>query len=87
MGFLGRMLFATQGVIAVAVLGITYAAVAAPIINMVRNRGGPFTEVVDQLESVVPLLIALLLLFIVVWFVISGARQERARNQRRRPPL
>lgn len=87
MGFLGRLLFATQAVIALAGLGIVFAQAGKPLINKAQAQGGPFTPVVDQLETVVPLLIGALLLFVPVWFIVSGARQERARNQRRNPPL
>lgn len=87
MGFLGRLLFSTQGVIAIAALGIIFARVVMPIINMGQSDGGPYTPVLDQLETLVPLLIGALLLFIPVWFIVSGARQERARQQNQRPPL
>jgi len=85
MGFLGRMLYATQGVIAVAVLGLIYAQVGVPLINDIEAEGGPFTPVATRLETVIPLLISFLLLFVVVWFIASGAQQERARDQRRPP--
>jgi hypothetical protein len=88
MGFLGRLLFATQAIVAIAALGIVFAQAGMPIINMAQDSGGPFTPVVDNLETVVPLLIGALFLFVPVWFIVSGARRERARNQQnRRPPL
>lgn len=86
MGFLGRLLFATSAVVSLAGLGIVYAQAGVPLINMAQRRGGPFTTVVDSLETVMPLLIGALLLFVPLWFVISGAQQERARDERR-PPL
>jgi hypothetical protein len=86
MGFLGRLMYATASVIALAGLGIVYAQAGVPLINMAQRRGGPFTTVVDSLETMMPLLIGALLLFVPIWFIISGAQQERARD-RRRPPL
>lgn len=87
MGFVGRLLFATQAIVALAGLGIVFAQAGMPIINMAQQRGGPFTPVVNQLETMMPLLIGALLLFVPVWFIIAGARRERSRDQRRRPPI
>jgi len=88
MGFLGRLLYSVQAVIAIAVFGIVFAQVAMPIINMGQERGGPFTSILTDMETLVPPLIGALFLFVIIWLIISGAQQERTRDQQnRRPPL
>lgn len=90
MGWMGRMFYASRAIVALCGLGIVFAQAGMPIINMAQGEhSGPFTPVVDSLESMMPLLIGGLLLFVPVWFVISSAQRERARNQQqnRRPPL
>lgn len=80
-----RVVVAT--IVAVSAVALLYVEVAVPIIDMGSGDGaftGPFSVIVTRVETMVPLVIALLLLGIVIWMVVSTVQQER--TVRRPPP-
>jgi hypothetical protein len=71
----------------VGLLGVLYAEVGTRIIAIAGTGGsseGFLSPTVDQVGTVMPYLIAVMILGILVWFVFSSAQSERA-VQRRGP--
>jgi hypothetical protein len=73
-------------IVAVGAVALLYAEVGLKLINMGTGNGeftGPFSGLMTDVETVVPLVLAAFLLGIVVWFVASTVQRERSV---RRPP-
>lgn len=80
-----RVVVAT--IVAVSAVALLYVEVALPLIEMGSGDGsmtGPFSVIITRVETMVPLVIALLLLGIVIWLVVSTVQRERSVS--RRPP-
>lgn len=86
MSFLARIRVTLAVLISASLIGLLYVEVALPLINMGTGDGqftGPFSDVLSQVETVVPLVISLLLLGIVVWLLASSVQEETRRRVRR----
>lgn len=68
--------FATT--IAVAIAGILFYRVGvAELFPMAA--GGPFSPAVDQLETLVPIVLAIIEVGVAAWALTGGVQQERSR--------
>jgi hypothetical protein len=67
--------------IANAIAGIIYYRVGvAELFPMATGASsGPFTPAVTTLETLVPIVIAVIQLGVVVWVVVGGVQKERSR--------
>jgi len=86
MSFLARIRVTLAVLIATSLIGLLFVEVAQPLINMGSGDGqfsGPFSDVVTRVETVVPLVIALVLLGTVVWLLASSVQEETRRRVRR----
>jgi len=58
-----------------------------PLFDMAGTGGqfsGFLSPTIDNLQTLIPLIISALALGIVLWYLVSGAQEERARNRVRR---
>jgi hypothetical protein len=83
-----RMAFVFQAIVAIATIAVIYARAAKPLVKMGTsgNFQGFLSTPISQLDTVVPLVLAFLLLGTVVWFVAGGVRDEQSVNRRRPRP-
>lgn len=83
-----RFMFAFLVVIGSAYLAIVYSRVWKPIYDMLTgDYSGPFTSAVaGPVDTTLPLIAGVLLLFAFVWLIASEVQSERARDVIRRGP-
>jgi len=89
MGTFARLRVTSVVIFAVAMVALIYAEAGTLLIDMGTGDGdftGPFSEVISSVESLVPLVLAFILLGIVTWLVVSSVREERTVDQRRPGP-
>lgn len=88
MSVFGRLWFAFGGLTAIATVGVVYARVGKPLID-IATGDGPFTgfmsDLVTRVDTFFPVLLAMLTLAVAVYVLIGGITRERSVN-RRRPP-
>jgi len=67
--------------IANAIAGIIYYRVGVEHLFPMAQGGssGPFTPAVNSLETLVPIVIAVIQLGVVVWVIAGGVQKERSR--------
>ena len=81
MGYMGRLAFASGTTVAVGIATILYFRMGVQLIGMGQGEySGPFTPVVDALEFLVPLCLALILLGVWTWVVYGGVQRERTKR-------
>lgn len=87
MPFWLRLKFVFGSVVSIAMVALIYAEGAKPLIDMATgDLSGPFSSLANDIDYVVPLILALLLLGAVVYFLIGPVQRERSRTVGRRPP-
>jgi hypothetical protein len=72
--------------IGLAVLGILYATAGQQLLALVKpgqQFSGFMSSTVANIETVVPLVIAVLALGFTLWYIVSTVRQERTVEPRR----
>ena len=79
-----RIKFVFYAIVTCATVGVVYAQVGMPLIEMLDVRDGPFAFVGGQIETVIPLILGLLLLASVVYLVVGNVQDERSRAEVRR---
>lgn len=84
MGYLGRSIILASVTMSNFVLGIIWLQAGVRMINIGRDLmdGGPFSGVLDSLNLLIPLTIAVIQVGIVLWFLASPVQEERARRVR-----
>jgi hypothetical protein len=87
MGVWSRGWFAFGTSVAVATVGLVYARVGKVLIDLGLEGpfGGPFNPLLERVDSVVPVLLAAMIVGVAVYLVVGGVQRERTVN-RRRPP-
>lgn len=84
MSFIARVQITLATVVAVGFVGLLYIEIGLPLINMATGEfDGPFSDIANQIGTVIPLVLSLLLLGIVVWLIASSVQEERRRRVRR----
>jgi len=84
MSFVARIQITLATIIAVGFVGLLYIEIGLPLINMATGEfSGPFSSVANQIDTVVPLVLSLILLGMVVWLIASSVQEERRRRVRR----
>lgn len=83
MGLMGRLRVVIVTFISISFVGLIFDQLGRDLIQRVESQNGPFSDLATQLETLVPLVLVFLLLSITVWFILSGVRRERVRDQRR----
>jgi len=82
MSLLRRLQVVVATMISVGFVGIIYNEVGLLLVNQILNdSSGPFDTIAEQTETIVPLVLALLLLSIVAWFIVSSVREERVQRR------
>lgn len=79
MGISKRLAYVAAGSIANAVVGIIYYRIGVNnVFDLAQNaHSGPFTIVVTRLELMVPIILAIIQLFLLAYLIIGGVQQER----------
>lgn len=86
MGHAQRIQVAAVFEFAVILLGLVWATAGTEIIAFANDQqDGPFSSVIGQIDTLMPLLIGLLLLGPMVWLLVAPFQRERKRQVRRRP--
>lgn len=76
-----RIAYAVLAESALLFLGVLYATAGKDIIALGEGEhSGPFTWIVTQLDTVIPIVIGVLMLAIVIWMVVAPVQQERRRR-------
>lgn len=86
MGIFERMSVVVVTTIAVTVIGIVYAQVGQPLLDLVTGDGphtGFLSPTVGSLDTVIPLLLVSIELAVILWFIASSVEEER--TVRRQP--
>lgn len=83
MGLLGRFQVLAGTIIGVGFVGVVFNEIGRDLIARVEEQDGPFSGVAGQVETIVPLVLAGLLLAAVLWFIASAIQEERSVNRRR----
>lgn len=81
-----RIRFGVAATVALAALAIVWYQVVVPIIDLGESgakHSGTFSWVVEDLSTIGPVLIVVLLLVVWVYVLVGGVQQERARRPRR----
>jgi hypothetical protein len=67
--------------VANAIAGIIYYRVGVEHLFPMAQGGssGPFTPAVNQLETLVPIVIAVIQLGVIIWVIVGGVQKERSR--------
>lgn len=81
-----RLQFTFYSIITIATVGVIYSEAALPLIKLGGSGGsssGFLSSRIDQIETLVPLILAMLMLGIAIWFLVSGVQEERTVNRRR----
>jgi len=82
MSLLRRLQVVVATVISVGFVGIIYNELGLLLIDQILGESsGPFDIVAERIETVVPLVLALLLLGIIAWFLVSSVREERVQRR------
>lgn len=82
-----RALYAVYAVFTIGIVGVVYATAGKEIIAMGTGDGsstGFLSDVISNLDSLMPILLSALVLFTVLWFIVSPAQEERTVNRRQR---
>jgi len=89
MSVVTRLLFAIQAIGSILLVGIIFGAVGAPIAELAGEGGassGPFSGLVADVQTVLPLLLGAFALAVAVFVVVGGLTTERSSQEQRRPP-
>ena len=84
MGTWRRMAVLTVVTIAIAAVGIIYyrVGVAHLFPLATQTHAGPYSHVVDLLDWIVPVTLAIIELATILWAIGAGVKEERARVRR-----
>jgi hypothetical protein len=87
MGVWARGWFAFGTAVTIATVGLIYARVGKVLIALGLEGpfGGPFNPLLEQVDTIVPILLSAMLVGVAVYVVVGGVQRERTVN-RRRPP-
>lgn len=75
-----RISFVVAWEIAIAILAMMYATAGKDLIAFADNHQGEFSNVINQLDLMVPLVIAILALAPMIWLIVAPVQEERARR-------
>jgi|APHM01.1.fsa_nt_gi hypothetical protein len=82
MGFFSRFQVFVQVTFSIGVVAVIVQNVA-PVIDAEIDPTGSFTILSTQVQDLGPFVLAMFLLAIVVWFIVSTVREERSVEVRR----
>lgn len=88
MGLLARLQATIAVIVSISMVAIIYAKLQDPLISKAKSGGkwaGFMSKRVKDVDQLLPVVLALLLLGIVVWFVVSTVQSEKTK-QVRQPP-
>jgi hypothetical protein len=82
MGWLGRTIVLASVTISNFTLGIIWLQAGVRMVSIARDimGDGPFSGVVDMVDLIVPLAIAVIQIGIILWFLSAPVQEERARR-------
>ena len=83
MGFFRRFQIVVATVVSVGVVAVIIQNVGNTIVSFI-DPDAPFGELAGQVQSLGPLVLALFLLAILAWFLVSSVQEERTVETRRR---
>lgn len=86
MGVLARLRVLLAVSMSLGVVAIIFAAVGQRLIRLGGTDGqfsGFLSPVVERVGTIIPVLLAGLLLAIILWFLASSVQEERTRTRRR----
>lgn len=78
-----RMKYAAIVAVSATILALVYATAGVELIDIALASEGPFGSSVSMMETLVPIIIALMYLFAVAIVVVGPVQEERARSRRR----
>jgi multisubunit Na+/H+ antiporter MnhC subunit len=83
MGFFSRFQIVVATIISGGVVAVIIQNVGTVISDAI-DANGPFGEVASQAQTLGPIVIAVLMLSILVWFIVSTVQEERTVETTRR---
>jgi hypothetical protein len=83
MGFFARFQIVVATVVSVGVVAVILQNVGNTIVSFI-DPDAPFGELAEQVQTLGPLVLALFLLAILAWFLVSSVQEERTVETRRR---
>lgn len=83
MGFFRRFQIVVATIVSVGVVAVILQNVGTTIAGSI-DPDAPFGELARQVQSLGPLVLALFLLAILAWFIVSSVQEERTVETRRR---
>lgn len=83
MGFFARFQIVVATVVSVSVVAVIVQNVGNTIAASI-DPDAPFGEIATQVQTLGPLVLALMLLAILAWFLVSSVQEERTVETRRR---
>ena len=90
MGMLRRLQILTASTVSIGMVAIIYARLQDTLIEPAKEGGkyeGFLSQRVAEIDAVAPIVLALLLLGIVIWFMVATVQRERTeRGKLKQPP-
>jgi hypothetical protein len=83
MGFFRRFQIVVGTVISIGIVAVILQTVGNTVAGSI-DPDSPFGEIAGQVQTLGPLVLALLLLAILAWFLVSSVQEERTVETRRR---
>ncbi len=83
MGFFARFQIVVATVVSVGVVAVILQNVGNTIVSFI-DPDAPFGQLAGQVQTLGPLVLALFLLAILAWFLVSSVQEERTVETRRR---
>lgn len=84
MAIAARIKWAALAGVANTMLAVVYATVMPDLFAMVEQHPGPFSHIVDTIQTLVPPLIGLIYLFVAIVILAGPFQYERSRTSIRR---
>lgn len=85
MGVMRRMFVASAVTVGAAVTGLLWTDIGLQLVERARAQDGPFSPIADQVATLFPLVLSLLVVAIWVWVIAAGVQRQvddRRRVQR-----
>ncbi len=83
MGFFARFQIVVATVVSVGVVAVIIQNVGNTIVSFI-DPDAPFGQLAGQVQTLGPLVLALFLLAMLAWFIVSSVQEERTVETRRR---